>query len=407
MPPSTGSPYTWDSATVGSATARDPITGRAGPIGVLSHDLDHDGKLDVITANSIRQDIVVYRGMGDGTLGPPLAYGCRGVPSDLTSGDFNGDGELDVATANGPAHSIAVLLGRGDGTFEEAKLLEEPGRGPPKTLAPGDFNNDGHLDLIITRDPRTISLLLGKGDGTFEDSRTVFTPRCPNPHGLAVADFDGNGLVDFAVTSLGVNDVTVFLSEGGGSFGYSRLYRVGGDPRSVVAADFDGDGSVDLATADVEDGTLSVLIGDGDMGGMRPAITIPIRAGPTSLATGDLDNDGRVDLVTAHLDSHEAQTHLNRSELPISHDCNRNGTPDECDIEAGTSRDVDNDGLPDECGQPFQRADTNGNGEPRYQRPDSPAAPPVSRAGDPYRLRRRGGRERQRTTGDRRLDLHT
>ena len=37
-------------------------------------------------------------------------------------------------------------------------------------------------------------------------------------------------------------------------------------------------------------------------------------------------------------------------------DCNGNGTPDECDIEEGTSPDLDGDGRPDECG------DCNGNG---------------------------------------------
>lgn len=42
-------------------------------------------------------------------------------------------------------------------------------------------------------------------------------------------------------------------------------------------------------------------------------------------------------------------------------DCNRNGVPDACDIDGGTSQDLDGDGIPDECQALF--GDIDGNGE--------------------------------------------
>ena len=57
-------------------------------------------------------------------------------PLSLAVGDFNGDGKLDLATANQRANDVSVLLGNGDGTFQAASQhrhrLESPqfrGRG--------------------------------------------------------------------------------------------------------------------------------------------------------------------------------------------------------------------------------------------------------------------------------------
>ena len=69
----------------------------------------------------------------------------------LAVGDFNRDGRLDVATANDyvPGNDgVNVLLGQGDGTFVHAV--------PPtefewsSAIASGDLNADGKLDLVAT-----------------------------------------------------------------------------------------------------------------------------------------------------------------------------------------------------------------------------------------------------------------
>jgi hypothetical protein len=76
--------------------------------------------------------------------------------------DFNHDGVLDLVTAN--LHSVSVLLGNGDGTFQAPVYY--PAGGKSRSVVVGDVNGDGNADLIVT-DLSGVSVLLGNGDGTF------------------------------------------------------------------------------------------------------------------------------------------------------------------------------------------------------------------------------------------------
>ena len=72
-------------------------------------------------------------------------------PMSVAVGDFNGDGKLDLAVANGgdlssgAGGNVTVLLGNGDGTFQTAVAFAADDI--PQSVAVGDFNGDGKLDL--------------------------------------------------------------------------------------------------------------------------------------------------------------------------------------------------------------------------------------------------------------------
>lgn len=72
-------------------------------------------------------------------------------PTTLAVGDFNGDGIMDVVVGNtndsDPNHSVSVLLGKADGTFEAA--VNYAAGGEPSSMAVGDFNGDGKLDIVV------------------------------------------------------------------------------------------------------------------------------------------------------------------------------------------------------------------------------------------------------------------
>ena len=90
--------------------------------------------------------------------------------------DFDNDGLLDLATTTfDPTEHMAFYRNLGNGTFEDRTALgrsDRPTGG--KTCVQTDYNNDGHMDLFISRGawfpyPIRPSLLRNNGDGTFSD----------------------------------------------------------------------------------------------------------------------------------------------------------------------------------------------------------------------------------------------
>jgi len=145
--------------------------------------------------------------------GSPVGVG--NGPDSVAVGDFNGDGKLDLAVANEcgvtcvSGGTVSILLGNGDGTFS---LKSSPGVGySPHSVAVADFNGDGKLDLAVANDNNTASILLGNGDGTFTaGSRSGVGS---NPISLAVGDFNGDGRLDIASANSSSNNVSVLVQE--------------------------------------------------------------------------------------------------------------------------------------------------------------------------------------------------
>ncbi len=73
------------------------------------------------------------------------------------------------------------------------------GRAAARSVAVADFNGDGKPDLaVVTIRVNNVSVLLGNGDGTFQLRRTS---RGVGADGVAVGDFNGDGMPDLAVAN--------------------------------------------------------------------------------------------------------------------------------------------------------------------------------------------------------------
>src|SRR6516225_6414802 len=97
----------------------------------------------------------------------PRAFAAGVAPFSVAVGDFNGDGILDLAVANEGSNNVSVLLGNGDGTFQAA--VNYTAANEPFSVAVGDFNGDGIQDLAVANESsNNVSVLLGRGDGTFQ-----------------------------------------------------------------------------------------------------------------------------------------------------------------------------------------------------------------------------------------------
>jgi hypothetical protein len=105
-------------------------------------------------------------GCGTASFGAATNFGVGIAPLSVAVGDFNDDGKLDLAVANGGSNAVSILLGTGTGSFGVATNF---GVGTnPESVAVGDFNGDGKLDLAVVNDTsNNVSILLGTGTGSF------------------------------------------------------------------------------------------------------------------------------------------------------------------------------------------------------------------------------------------------
>src|ERR1035437_5625076 len=281
-----------------------PILYAAGPwpYQMAVGDFNGDGKSDIAIAEQNGQNAVdVMIGHGDGTFSAPVSYSAGRGTFYVAVGDFNGDGIQDLAVPNRTDGTISIFLGRGDGTFQP-QVAYAAGVTPTR-LAVGDFNHDGYLDIVVNNDSSTtFATLLGNGNGSFRApiihaSGATASKPSGDASTLAVGDFNHDGNLDVVALNSSDNTVSVMMGNGNGTFQPLVRYSVGTYPEEVVVADFNGDGNLDLAVANSNDSRISVLLGNGN-GTFRPQVTYPAGAGPYSLAGGDFNHDGKVDLVT-------------------------------------------------------------------------------------------------------------
>ena len=290
--------------------------------GATFGDYDGDGNLDLFVAGYIHLDLSNPPVSGSKAVnfaycqyrGVPVMCGPRGLP-----------GEHDHLFHN-----------NGDGTFTDVskKLgVDDPNGYYGLGALFADVNNDGKPDLLVANDSTPNYLYMNKGNGTFEDDSYMSgyalneSGREVANMGIAAGDYQNNGHLDIVNTDFADDYNVLFQNDGTGAF-TDVSYQAGIAVSSIPFVSF-GDGFLDYDN----DGWKDLLIVNGhvypqvdqhpDWGtsyAERPLLYHNLKDGKFDLvpavegtglavvsvgrgaAFGDLFNDGKIDVVINNMD---------------------------------------------------------------------------------------------------------
>ena len=279
--------------------------GRFATVDVAVADLDLDGDLDIVEANSQSPPARNFVWLNQSSsfvffLGGVLPAHSRRTET-VAVGDVDGDKFPDIVFGNSLSGD-QLLLGNGRGQFRDAPLGNLPHRAAwAQQLSLVDLDKDGDLDLFGSFLDRCRLFINAKG--RFFDAGEQLTLHTTELAGafLAHGDFNGDGNVDLVGVNGGQNDL--FFGDGAGRFARVTPTHFPVDydqSRGVVAADFDRDGDLDVAIANNNTHT-TLYLNDGSGRFKDESTRLPrVIRKSTCIAAADVDADGDVDLFVGN-----------------------------------------------------------------------------------------------------------
>jgi hypothetical protein len=216
-------------------------------------DIDNDGRLDLYVGTAKGQSNRLFRNLGNGAFEDVTAKSGTGNMSRTQSAifaDFDRDGWLDIYLSNFLPEKNALYRNNHDGTFTDIAAASNADENTYAMAAvPGDYDNDGDVDLLLSHDNNVpYTLLRNDGAGRFENvAAAAGVAYADQAMGADFGDYDNDGWLDLYVTNLYGN--VLYRNRGNGTFENVAAKAGVGDKGmawSTFFADGDLDGWLDL-----------------------------------------------------------------------------------------------------------------------------------------------------------------
>ena len=232
-------------------------------------------------------------------------------PHSVTAGDFNNDGKIDLLISKGSSSNIGVLANQSTpGNILFGAQQDIPASGlSHEGAAVADFDGDGKLDVVLANsfNPASMSVYKNISTGSaIQFNAPINYAADSGPYTVAVGDIDGDGKPDIILANNGSNVISFYKntsSSGNISFADSINFTAGTNPYSVAVRDLDGDGKADIAVT-TQGSTSSLLVmRNTTLNGIVSfdnAVNVASLSGGFTVSVGDLDNDGKPDLAVAN-----------------------------------------------------------------------------------------------------------
>ena len=182
-------------------------------VGACWFDMDGDGDLDLFLADQSGAADAMFRNDGNGFVDVAPQLGMTGPARTKDEGgvgcavgDYDNDGRLDLFVANYGHNQL--YHNNGDGTFTEvAKLLGVDVENHAVSAEWGDYDNDGYLDLMVIAYEGPVNqqrpanaLFHNEGGKRFVNVLTKDSPLNVADHGVQWVDYNNDGGLDLSVT---------------------------------------------------------------------------------------------------------------------------------------------------------------------------------------------------------------
>ena len=269
-------------------------------------DIDRDGDLDIVVGN-ISSFNQLY--LNDSTAAKPFenvtpcTFGLiNGYTNGLALGDLDGDGDLDLVVGN-DRETNNLYLNNGNNFCNAGFSVVGLEEDRTTSLALGDVNGDGDLDVVAGNNGQINKLYLNNGSATpFLNVIASEVGAFATTLSLALGDVDGDGDLDVVEGNNGANKLYLNNGNAASPFNDDDSSTVGSDTDrtyGLALGDVDGDGDLDVVAGNFEqsnklylnDGTATPFssVTASDMG-MALSATL-------SVALGDADGNGDLNLM--------------------------------------------------------------------------------------------------------------
>ncbi|MBU7031175.1 MAG: VCBS repeat-containing protein [Theionarchaea archaeon] len=236
--------------------------------------------------------------------GPSLTYGTGSDSTrSVATGDLDKDGNIDLVVGNYGEQNL-IYFGDGDGTFDTRSATVGSVTSLTREIILGDVNNDTWLDIIVGNHQQQDVIHLNDGDGTFDTIQYIMPSVGSNyTFALALGDVNGDSLPDLVVGNLEEENL-VYLNDGDGHpYDSIPLIVFGiagpdyGNTWDVALAYMNGDANLDIIVANHQQYNY-VYLGDGDGTFDTTSFQFGVQTEFThSIAVGYFNGDAFLDVV--------------------------------------------------------------------------------------------------------------
>jgi hypothetical protein len=164
-------------------------------------------------------------------------------------GDWDGDLDVDIITANEASNNLSIFFNDGTGQFP-SKRNQSLGTGVgPRALVVGMLNAGSSLDIAVAnRSSNSVTVLYNTLFGYAFSLSQVSLGGALEPRSIATGDLDGDGDLDLATANYGSSNVSLLRNDGS-SFSFVANRSLFGRGASVVIAELSTEGLPDIAIA--------------------------------------------------------------------------------------------------------------------------------------------------------------